>query len=105
MRYTVNGDTEVDELTAGSVEEAHILAGAGADLIRVNWLDAHVDNGAIDALQMTVDGGSDSTSDRLVVVDDGEDDLVLYRKGQADGSGTVRLVPLTLRDSQTANRC
>ena len=93
LRQTVNGDAQVDTLVAETVEEARIIAGAGADLIRVNWLDAHGINAGIDALRMTVDGGSDATSDRLVVVDDGADDLVLYRKGQFDDSGTVQIGP------------
>ncbi|WP_146522014.1 dockerin type I domain-containing protein [Stieleria varia] len=93
LNHTVNGDAQVDTLVASTVEQAHIVAGAGADLIRVNWLDAHGVNAAVDSLRMTVDGGSDVTSDRLVVVDDGTDDLVLYRKGQSNDSGTVQVGP------------
>ena len=59
----------------------------------MNWLDAHGVNANVDSLRMTVDGGGDATSDRLVVVDDGTDDLVLYRKGQDNGSGTVQVGP------------
>ena len=38
--------------------------------MRVNWLDAHGVNAADDAVRMTVNGGPDTTSDRLVVVDE-----------------------------------
>ncbi len=93
LNHTVNGVTEVDTLVASTVEEARIVAGDGADLIRVNWLDALGVNAAVDSLRMTVEGGPDATSDRLVVVDDGTDDLVLYRKGQTNDSGTVQVGP------------
>ena len=93
LQHTVNGDLQVDELVPGSVEEARIVAGAGADLVRVNWLDAHGVNGPIDALRMTVEGGAGATGDRLVVVDDGDDDLLLYRQGVSSDSGTVQVGP------------
>ena len=93
LNHTVNGDAQVDTLVVSTVEQARVVAGEGADLIRVNWQDAIGVNGAVDSLRMTVDGGSDATSDRLVVVDDGTDDLVLYRKGQANDSGTVQVGP------------
>ncbi|MFK8114092.1 MAG: choice-of-anchor Q domain-containing protein [Rubripirellula sp.] len=93
LNHTVNGVAEVDTLVVSTVEETRVVAGNGADLIRVNWQDAIGVNGAVDALRMTVEGGSDATSDRLVVVDDGTDDLVLYRNGQANDSGTVQLGP------------
>jgi Ca2+-binding RTX toxin-like protein len=97
LNHTVNGVAEVDTLVLAAgvrtVEEAKIVGGDGADLIRVNWLDAHGVNANVDSLRMTVEGGSDATSDRLVVVDDGTDDLVLYRKGQANNSGTVQVGP------------
>ena len=91
--HTVNGDTQTDTLVASSIEEAEIAAGDGADLIRVNWLDAHGVNAAVDAVRMTVHGGDDATSDRLIVVDDGTDDLTLYRQGQSSDSGTVQIGP------------
>lgn len=97
LEHTVNGDAQTDTLVvvAGvqTVEEARIVGGNGADLVRVNWLDAHGVNANADALRMTVEGGSDATSDRLIVVDEGTDDLVLYRKGQANDSGTVQVGP------------
>ncbi len=92
LNFTVNAVADVDTLVAGSVEEARVVAGSGADLIRVNWGDALTAT-PVDAVRMTVDGGADSTSDRLVVVDDGANDLVLYRKGQQDASGTVQIRP------------
>ncbi len=98
LNHTVNGALEVDTLVLDAasnrtVEEARVVAGDGADLIRVNWLDAHGVNANVDSLRMTVDGGSDATSDRLVVVDNGTGDLTLYRKGQTDDSGTVQVGP------------
>jgi Ca2+-binding RTX toxin-like protein len=94
LNHNVNGNAQVDTLVASSVEEARIVAGNGADLIRVNWLDAHGVNAALnDSLRMTVEGGDDATSDRLVVVDDTTNDLVLYRKGQDDATGTVEIGP------------
>ncbi len=93
LNHTVNGALEVDTITAGTIEQARVVGGDGADLVRVNWLDAHGVNAAVDSLRMTIEGGSDATSDRLFVVDDGTDDLVLYRKGQANHSGTVQVGP------------
>ncbi len=93
LNHTVNGDAQIDTLVASTVEQALVVAGDGADLIRVNWQDAHGVNAAVDSLRMTVAGGSDATSDRLIVVDDGTDDLVLYRKGQDNDSGTVEVGP------------
>ena len=95
--HTVNGDTQTDTLVtvAGvrTVEEALVEAGDGADLIRLRHLDAHGVNANIDSLRFTVEGGADATSDRLIVVDDDVDDLVLYRKGQDNDSGTVQIGP------------
>lgn len=93
LQHTVNGTLETDTLVVSTIEQAHIVAGDGADVIRVNWLDAHGVNAANDALRMTVDGGDDSTSDRLAIVDNGTADLMLYRKGQDNDSGTVQIGP------------
>ena len=93
LQHTVNGTLETDTLVVSTIEQAHIVAGDGADVIRVNWLDAHGVNAADDALRMTVDGGSDSTSDRLAIVDNGTADFMLYRKGQDNDSGTVQIGP------------
>ncbi len=93
LDHTVNGDAQSDTLVVSTVEQALVEAGDGADLVRVNWQDALGVNAAVDSLRMTVNGGSDATSDRLIVVDDGTDDLVLYRKGQDNDSGTVQIGP------------
>ena len=65
LNHTVNGAAEVDTLVLDgandrTVEEALIVAGDGADLVRVNWLDAHGVNAPTDSLRMTVQGGADS---------------------------------------------
>ena len=91
LNHTVNGDIQVDTLVANTVEQARIEAASGADLIRVNWQD-----GVMSGLQMTIDGGEDTTFDRLIVVDDASNDLVLYRKGIQDDSGTVEIGPINL---------
>jgi len=89
LNHTVNGNAQVDTLIANTIEQARIEAASGSDLIRVNWQD-----GLIGGLRMTVDGGEDTTFDRLIVVDDAANDLVLYRKGMQDNAGTVELGPI-----------
>ena len=71
-------------LDAGTrtIEQAHLQTGYGGDLIRINWQDAIGVNGNTDSLRMIVSGGADAGLDRLVAVDDGTDDLVVYRKSQ-----------------------
>ena len=89
LNHTVNGDAQVDTLIANTIEQALVESASGSDLIRVNWQD-----GLIDGLRMTIDGGEDTTFDRLIVVDDAANDLVLYRKGMEDNTGTVEIGPI-----------
>ena len=90
--YTVNGATETDTIIlAGglpTVEEVAVDAGGGTDIMRVNVVDALVATPAA-TLLFRVHGGPPDTTDRLIVNDDGLGDLVLYRKGQDDGTGSV----------------
>lgn len=89
LNHTVNGDAQVDTLIANTIEQALVDAASGSDLVRVNWQD-----GIIGGLRMMVNGGEDTTFDRLVVVDDAANDLVLYRKGMQDNTGTVEIGPI-----------
>jgi hypothetical protein len=91
--YVAETETIVTIPGAGStVEEVRIEAGGGSDVIQVATADALFDNPAY-SLRTTVVGGDDSTQDRLAVVDDGTDDLVLYRKSELDSAGTVTVGP------------
>ena len=95
---TVNGNTQTDALvlSAGvrTVESARIEAGDGDDLIRVSWLDALGVDGFANSLRFDVYGGAAHTRDRLAVVDDGVGDLLLYRKGESDSTGSITVGPV-----------
>jgi uncharacterized delta-60 repeat protein len=90
--HTVNGDTQTDTLVSGTVEQARIEAGAGADTIRVRTGDALFDDPGL-SLRITVLGGLDSVQDRLAIIDDGTDDLTIYRKAQDDSAGSAEIGP------------
>ncbi|MBI1916750.1 MAG: hypothetical protein HYS12_18750, partial [Planctomycetes bacterium] len=97
---TVNGvatPTETDTLVLASgvrtVEAAKITADAGDDLIRVNWLDGLGVDASVNSLRFDVDGGPAFTRDQLVVIDDGTDDLTLFRKGSTNDTGSVTVGP------------
>ncbi len=97
VTYTVNGATENDTLVAGTVERVLVNARDGDDLIRFRVADG-LFNSANEPLIMEVDGGnSKSVGDRLVIVDDGTDDLTLYRKGVSDDVGHVTVGPGNIR--------
>ncbi|MGE0755391.1 MAG: beta strand repeat-containing protein, partial [Pirellulaceae bacterium] len=95
--HVVNGVTETDTLAlvAGvrTVERALVQAGEGDDIIRVQWADSLGQSAVIDSLRMDVEGGDDFTRDRLAVVDTGTGDLVLYRKGELDSTGSMTVGP------------
>jgi Ca2+-binding RTX toxin-like protein len=91
--HTVNGDTQTDTLAAGTVERTIVDAGDGADLIRARLADA-LFNQPGQSVQIVVHGGShEAAGDRLVIVDDGADDLTIYRKSQLNTDGTVTIGP------------
>ncbi len=87
-----------DPTTAPSVEEVHLLAGRGNDLIRVGHADEYADgaagNGvASQMMRFYVSGGTPNASDRLLVRDDGIGDLVLVRQAPDERSGRVTVAP------------
>jgi Ca2+-binding RTX toxin-like protein len=89
ITHDVDGDSQTDTIVvAGEVERAQILAQDGADLIGVTWTD-----GVTESLRVDVDGGPDSTLDRIAVNDDGTGDLVLYRRGADEQSGSITVGP------------
>jgi Ca2+-binding RTX toxin-like protein len=91
--YVTETDTIVTNPGTGTtVEEVRIEARAGADIIQVATADALFNDPGY-SLRITVVGGADTTRDRLAVVDDGTDDLVLYRKSDLDSAGTVTVGP------------
>lgn len=90
--HTVNGATETDTLVEGTVEHVLIDAGDGADFMRGRVNDGLFDDVGL-SLRMTFLGGRDATRDQLIIVDDGGNDLTLYRKSQADNAGTVTIGP------------
>ncbi len=99
--YTVNLDQQTDTLVSGSVEQVQVEALAGSDTIRVTTADS-LFNAAGLSLRVTVDGGANTSSgDRLIVVDDAADDLVLYRKGIADSEGQITVGPGNVEPFQT----
>ncbi|HID22870.1 MAG TPA: hypothetical protein EYP14_10790, partial [Planctomycetaceae bacterium] len=98
----VNGTSETDTVVIDgwgdvTVEQASIVGGSGADLIRTTVSDVFFDRAGLlfgQSMVMSVDGGPNLIyGDRLVIVDDGTDDLVLYRKGGTDDRGTVTVGP------------
>ena len=93
MSSTVNGTADVDE-TMVDVEEVRIEAGEGDDLIRVSVIDNLETTTPGASLRFSVVGDAPNASDRLVVVDDGLGDLVLYRKGSDSRSGSITIGPL-----------
>jgi len=87
----VNGDTRNDTFT--TVEAVRIELNRGDDILRVAHDDSLVATPA-SSLRIEVLGGDPNASDRLAVVDDGLGDLVLYRKGVDDRSGSITVGPL-----------
>lgn len=97
LTYIVNGVTETDTLVtvAGvqTVERARIEADSGDDLITVTWADSLGTDATANGLRFDVVGGADFTRDRLGVIDAGTGDLVLYRQGETDGTGSMTVGP------------
>ena len=91
LTHTINGDVQTDSIS--SIEEARIEAGAGNDLIRTTIADGLFNDPGL-SVQMTVLGGaSTGAGDRLIIVDDGVDDLTIHRKGISNHDGTVTVGP------------
>ncbi|MBN2217139.1 MAG: hypothetical protein JW719_07165 [Pirellulales bacterium] len=88
---TVNGDTRNDVFSAA--EAIRVELGAGDDILRVTQSDSLVAAPAA-SLRIEVAGDAPNASDRLAVVDDGLGDVVLYRKGTDDRSGSITVGPL-----------
>ena len=83
---------QTDTLVSGTVEAVRIEAGSGADTIRVTTDDDLFDDAGL-SLRIDVIGGDGFAQDRLAIVDEDVDDLVLYRRGQDDSTGTVTVGP------------
>ena len=96
--FTVNGATETDTLVLAAgvrtVEEARVEAGSGC---RPDPRAEPGRPGGRREPEQPADDGARradvAAGDRLVVVDNGLDDLVLYRKDQDDTAGTVTVGP------------
>ncbi|HND52074.1 MAG TPA: hypothetical protein PLV92_06750, partial [Pirellulaceae bacterium] len=109
LRHQVNANLQVDTIVtladgSRTIDEVKVDAGSGADLIRITITDA-----AVNSMATNVDGGNNSiydavvynvlggtataAGDRLVIIDDGADDLTIYRKGETDDAGTVSIGP------------
>ena len=111
VTHKVNADSQTDTLGlladgTRTVDEIRVEAGSGADLIRVRIADAAVGSMATDgvynALVTVVHGGSATAAgDRLVMIDDGADDLTIYRKSQDDTAGTVSIGPANAESFET----
>jgi hypothetical protein len=100
-----NGDD--DENTIRGVEIVRVEAGDGDDTIGVSVSDTLIlpgtpgggeilptpdtDDGS---LAFRIVGGAPNASDRLIVRDDGEGDLVVHRQGADLRSGSIRVGPL-----------
>ncbi|MFV1967724.1 MAG: dockerin type I domain-containing protein, partial [Pirellulaceae bacterium] len=102
LQHTVNGVTENDEVVVSgggdvTVERAMVEAGDGQDLIRFRIADEFFDDAGTGfglGMVMEVDGGDQiAAGDRLVIVDDATEDLVLYRKEADATAGTVTIGP------------
>jgi hypothetical protein len=86
----IDGGTQTENFT--NVEEVRIEALAGDDIIRASISDALFATPNA-SLRFTVIGGPSQTRDRLAVIDDGADDLTIYRKGQDNSSGSFTIGP------------
>ncbi len=88
-----------------TVDEVRVEAGSGADLIRTRITDVAggmAEDAVYNAVVVTVHGGSATgAGDRLIVIDDGPDDLTLYRKSQDDAAGTVSVGPGNVESFET----
>lgn len=97
LSVTVNALVESDTLvlSAGvrTVEALSVQAGDGDDIIRVTHNDGLGVDANVNSLRIDVHGGAAATRDRLAVVDQGTGDLVLYRKGELDSSGSITVGP------------
>jgi len=93
------GVAPTDPATRPTVEEVRIEAGAGNDLIRVGHADEYANGGAptdgepTQMMRFNVIGDAPNASDRLVVQDDGDGDLVLVRQAPDERSGRVTIGP------------
>jgi hypothetical protein len=83
---TVNGVSHND--TFANIQQFKILAGPGSDLIRVSVADA-LEAAPAGSLNFLVDGGSPSSTDRLIVNDDGIGDLSIWRQNPDGRSGSI----------------
>lgn len=96
LAHTVNGNAQVDTLVtvAGvrTVESVLVEAGAGTDVVTATWADVLGVDGVVNSLRIDVNGAA-SISDRLAVIDSGTGDLVLYRKGELNSTGSVTIGP------------
>ncbi len=102
LQYNITGaiggaGTETDTLVllggVRTVEEARVEAGRGADTIRLAVADALHNDGALNALRMTVVGGDDGGFDRVAVVDTGAADLSILRQSHDLQDGSVEVGP------------
>jgi len=97
LTYTVNGAPETDTLVtvAGvrTVEAVRVEAGDGDDTVTVTWADALGVDALVNSLRVDVHGGAAATRDRLAVIDAATGDLVLYRKGEQAGTGSMTIGP------------
>lgn len=79
---------ETDNLVAFTVEELRIEAGSGNDTVIVNQNETLF---TAPGLQITVDGGSATTQDRLGVFDNGAPNATIQRLGADGASGTFNI--------------
>ncbi len=86
----LDGATQNEQFS--NTERVRIEAGAGDDLMRVSVNDALFATPNA-SLLFDIDGGQARTRDRLVVNDDGTDDLSIYRKGESDSDGSITIGP------------
>jgi hypothetical protein len=85
---TTGAVSETDNLVALTVEELRIEAGGGNDTVLISQ-DAALFTAP--GLQMSVDGGSATTQDRLGVIDAGAANATIQRLGADGASGTFNI--------------
>ncbi|QDU29976.1 hypothetical protein ETAA8_50940 [Anatilimnocola aggregata] len=83
-------DTILTTDLATTVENVSIVAGSGADTIRVAHNDLYF-NQPLFTMRITVDGGAGATSDRLTVTDLLVGDTTIQRIGGTAGSGSFSM--------------
>ncbi|WP_254513390.1 dockerin type I domain-containing protein [Anatilimnocola floriformis] len=88
---SLNGVNDTD--TISDVQRVRIEANSGDDIIFVQHLEALSTDATVNSVLFDVDGGAAYTADRLVVQDNGASNVIIYRKSETAGAGSMTIAP------------